>query len=97
MEKIEAEDSKLGVLNYEIKDHQYVVDIRWKDGKESQHNFPEKGFGVYKDGYEASRHGKPPFIEGKEALEILKKYSSTMNEEDFSWLDYVNQGERKGD
>lgn len=87
MEKVE--EQKFGVLDHNIVDGHYVVDIRWADGKESQHNFPEKGFGVYKPGYEPSRHGKPPFLTGKEALEILTEHSGTMNEEDFSWLDYV--------
>ncbi len=90
MEKLENEKS--GVLDYKIIDHHYSVDIRWKDGKESQHNFPENGFGVY----DTETHDKLGFISGEEALDILRKYSPSMNEEDFSWLSYVNLKVKKG-
>lgn len=90
MERLE--NKKLGVLDYKIKDHHYIVDIKWKDGKESQHNFPENGFGVYNP----ETHDKLGFISGKDALDILRERSPSMNEEDFSWLSYVNSKVKKG-
>ncbi|OGN00965.1 MAG: hypothetical protein A3B91_00600 [Candidatus Yanofskybacteria bacterium RIFCSPHIGHO2_02_FULL_41_29] len=84
MERLE--NQQLGVLNHKIINHHYAVDIRWKDGKESQHNFPENGFGVF----DLKTQDKLGFISGQEALDILKEYSPFVNKEDFSWLDYVN-------
>jgi hypothetical protein len=89
MEKFENE--KLGVLGHRIEDHHYIVDIRWKDGKESQHNFPEKGFPVV----DPQTHQKLGFISGEKALRILENNAALLNEEDFSWIDFVNSSAKK--
>ncbi len=85
MENFEGE--KMGVLEHKIVDHHYSVDIRWKDGKESQHNFPENGFAVY----DTETNHKLGFLSGPEALKILEEHASSENEEDFSWTNYVKQ------
>jgi len=80
---------QLGVLSWEIKDRYYAAKIRWKDGKESEHHFPEKGFPVYK-----LENGKPigqplKIISGKEALKILADNSPFMEESEFFWKDFI--------
>jgi len=84
MEKLE--ENKLGVLGYKIENHEYTVKLRWKDGKENEHHSPENGF-VVVDPSTGVRMGA---IKGKDALKILEKNSPNLNEEDFSWLDYVS-------
>ena len=85
MEKLE--EDKLGVLEYKIENHEYVIKLKWKDGTENEHHFPENGFIVF-DPVTGIKRG---VIKGKEALKILEENSPNINEEDFSWLDYVSQ------
>src|SRR3989344_9656221 len=37
-----GEDKKFGVLGYRIENNHYVVNIRWKDGHETEEHFPVK-------------------------------------------------------
>lgn len=81
------EKPKFGVLDYKIVDHHYQVDIRWKDGKESQHNFPENGFFVFRPGTET-----PSFeLSGYAALQILINHAAELNEDELNWLDYESE------
>ena len=82
--KIESPEKQKGVLSFKIENHHYVVSLRWKNGKENERHFPEKGLEIVDSGGE-----KLGFIRGKDALKILQDNSPNMNEEDFSWRDFV--------
>jgi hypothetical protein len=84
MERIE--ENKLGVLEYKIENHEYVIKLRWKDGKVNEHHFPEVGFIVVNP----ATGEKKGIIKGKDALKILEENSPSMTQEEFSWLDFVS-------
>ncbi|MEK7138795.1 MAG: hypothetical protein AAB799_01300 [Patescibacteria group bacterium] len=81
---IESAEKQKGVLSFKIENNHYVVKLRWKNGKETEHHFPEKGFAVFSS--DGTRVG---FLRGQDALKILQDHSSNMNKEDFSWLNFV--------
>ena len=86
MEKLESVvEEKRGVLGYKTENHHYVVSLRWKDGKESEHHFPEAGFQVV----DPATHEKKGFIKGKEALRILQENAPSLNEDEFSWVNFI--------
>ena len=85
-EQLEQRGEKFGVLDYRIENNYYVVHIRWKDGKETEHNFPERGFGVF----DPDSGGRKGFINGRDALKILEQHSLNTTEKEFSWLDFIN-------
>ena len=89
MEKIKTsaqeQKNKLGVLKYRIENNHFVVDIRWKDGKEVEEHFPIIGFSVV-DPTTGEKHGH---IDGKRALKILEENTAKMTADEFSWLDFV--------
>ncbi len=87
MENFE-ENKQFGVLDYRIESSHYIVHVRWRDGKENEHHFPERGFSVY-----ATNGKRAGTLSGKEALKILEENSPKMTEEEFSWLDFVKKVE----
>ena len=87
MNKEGFEGKKFGVLEYRTENNCYVVKLRWKDGKESEHHFPVGGFPVV----DPVTHEKKGFIKGPEALKILEKNSPDINEEEFSWLNFIEK------
>ncbi|OGN32806.1 MAG: hypothetical protein A3I92_02520 [Candidatus Yanofskybacteria bacterium RIFCSPLOWO2_02_FULL_43_10b] len=86
MENIEQE-KELGVLDVKIENDYYIVSIRWADGKENEHHFPEKGFPVVDP--ETKKKVGAGWIDGKKAVKILRENSANMTEEEFSWTDFV--------
>ncbi len=89
MEKIKTstpeQENKFGVLSYRTENDHFIVDIRWKDGKQVEEHFPAKGFPVV-DPETGKRQGH---IDGKRALQILEENASRMSADEFSWLDFV--------
>ncbi len=83
-EEISGEEKKFGVLGHRIENNHYVVDIRWKDGHETEEHFPVKGFPVVNP--ETGAVHDP--IEGKKALKILEENADKMTAEEFSWLNF---------
>ena len=77
---------KFGVLNYKIENNHYVVNIRWKDGKEVEEHFPVKGFPVVNP---ATGKFIKKNLPGKDALKILEENAAKMTADEFSWLDFV--------
>ena len=82
--KLEQE-KKFGVLNYRIENNHYIVDIRWKDGKETEEHFPTTGFSVVNP-VTGEKRGH---IDGKRALKILEDNTTKMTADEFSWLEFI--------
>ncbi len=89
MKKIETsmpeQEKKFGVLKYKTENNHYVVNIRWKDGKEVEEHFPVAGFIVVNP----ATGEKRGHIDGKRALKILEENTAKMTADEFSWLDFV--------
>ncbi len=84
--RVEGEEKKFGVLKYRTENDHYIVDIRWKDGKEVEEHFPVAGFPVI-DLATGEKLGR---IDGKRALKILEENTADMTADEFSWLDFVS-------
>ena len=79
------QEKKLGVLNYRIEKSHYIVNIRWKDGRETERRFPITGFLVVNPAT-GERRGH---LDGKKALKVLEENAANMMADEFSWLDFV--------
>lgn len=77
-------ENKFGVLGYRVENDHYIVDIRWKDGHETEEHFPVKGFPVVDP---KTKEVHDP-IEGKRALKILEENAANMTADEFSWLNF---------
>ncbi|MDO8663232.1 MAG: hypothetical protein Q7K28_00105 [Candidatus Wildermuthbacteria bacterium] len=85
------QEKKFGVLNYRIENSHYIVNIRWKDGRETERHFPTTGFLVV-DPATGEKRGR---IDGKKALKILEENTADMTSDAFSWLDFVGPNTEK--
>ncbi len=74
-----------GVLDSRIENGNYIVTIKWRDGKETEKHFPVVGFDVV----DPVSHGHLGSIKGKKALEILQEHAAEYEYDDFSWRDFV--------
>ncbi len=81
------QEKKFGVLKYRTENNHFVVDIRWKDGKEVEEHFPMNGFQVV-DPTTGKNRGH---VDGKRALKILEENAAKMIADEFSWLDFVKK------
>lgn len=79
-------ENKFGVLHYKIENNHYVVNVRWKDGHETEEHFPVRGFPIEDP---ATGEKRNP-IDGKRALKILEENASKVTANEFSWLDFVS-------
>ncbi|HEY4474682.1 MAG TPA: hypothetical protein VJC06_02060 [Candidatus Paceibacterota bacterium] len=84
LDQLVHEKQKFGVLGHRIENNHYVVDIRWKDGHETEEHFPVKGFPVVNPKTKEVHNS----IEGKRALKILEENADKMTAEEFSWLNF---------
>lgn len=84
-------EQKFGVLNYRIENSHYVVNVRWKDGRETERHFPVRGFPVVN--LETGEIIKKN-LSGKDALKILEENAANMMADEFSWLDFVGHVEK---
>ncbi len=82
---ISEQEKKFGVLRYRTENNHFVVDIRWKDGHETEEHFPIAGFPVV-DPATGERRGH---VDGKRALKILEENTAKMTADEFSWLNFV--------
>ncbi len=91
MEKIETlkpeQKKQFGVLKYRTENNHFIVDIRWKDGKEVEEHFPIIGFSVV----DPATGKKRGYIDGRRALKILEESAAKMTADDFSWLDFAKE------
>ena len=84
---IPEQEKKFGVLKYRTENNHFVVDIRWKDGKEIEEHFPVTGFPVINP----TTGERQSHIDGKRALKILEENAAKMTADEFSWLDFVGK------
>jgi len=91
MKNLEAEPGgeqkkERGVLGYRIENDRYVVNVRWKDGPETERQFPVAGFDVVDPGNGNKHLGS---IKGKDALKILQDHAGEYDHEEFSWRNFL--------
>ena len=84
------QEKKFGILNYRIENGHYIVNVRWKDGRETERHFPTIGFLVVNP----TTGEKRGYIDGKKALKILEENTASMTSDEFSWLDFVGHVEK---
>ena len=79
------EESKSGVLGFREENNHYVVNIRWKDGVETESHFPSRGFEVVNP----STGERLGFMKGERALQILKEHAAEYANNEFSWRNFM--------
>lgn len=79
------EQHRPGVRSHRIENNYYVVDICWRDGRESQIHFPVAGFNVVNPETN-QRLGR---LTSEKALQALVDHVGDLTREEFDWRNYL--------